>query len=163
MKRSNASTSTRRVSSAFCSSVVSGLRYSQPGALAVRGDVLDLVGDRAAVGLAQVRQRVGQRGAGDVHPQDLGRDLGHELRREPDGVGIERRIALGLGAQRVQPRGQVAVRAVCLQQRGRGLDGLQQLLVDDVRAALDRPRLAGRGGCGGRRGRRGRRAQRGPE
>ena len=34
---------------------------AQPHALAVRGDVLDLVGDRAAVGLAQVRQRVGQR------------------------------------------------------------------------------------------------------
>ena len=36
---------------------------AQPHALAVRGDVLDLVGDRAAVGLAQVRERVGQRRA----------------------------------------------------------------------------------------------------
>jgi hypothetical protein len=43
---------------------------AQPDALAVRGDVLDLVGDRPAVGLAQVRQRVGQRRAGDVDAQD---------------------------------------------------------------------------------------------
>ena len=36
---------------------------AQPHALAVRGDVLDLIRDRAAVGLAQVRQRVGERRA----------------------------------------------------------------------------------------------------
>jgi hypothetical protein len=77
---------------------------AQPGALAVRGDVLDLVGDRAAVRLAQVRQRVGERRARDVHPQDLGRDLRHELRREAEGLGIQRGIALGLRAERVQPR-----------------------------------------------------------
>ena len=35
-------------------------RLAQPQPLAVRGDVLDLVGDRPAVGLAQVGQRVGQ-------------------------------------------------------------------------------------------------------
>ena len=60
---------------------------AQPHALAVAGDVLDLVGDRAAVGLAQVRQRVGQRRARHVHAQDLGRDPGHDLGRQADGVG----------------------------------------------------------------------------
>ncbi len=70
MKRSSASTSTRRLSSVRRSSLVSSWRkapgldvLAQPHALAVRGDVLDLVGDRAAVGLAQVRQRVGERRA----------------------------------------------------------------------------------------------------
>jgi hypothetical protein len=63
MKRSSASTSIRRVSSASAArSLVSGLRKAPTRsaraatALAVGGDVLDLVGDRAAVGLAQVRE-----------------------------------------------------------------------------------------------------------
>ena len=108
---------------------------AQPDALAVRGDVLDLVGDRAAVGLAQVRDDVGQRLAGHADAQDRGRDLGHDLGRQLQRLGVERGVALGLGAERVQPRGQVAVRAVRLDQRHRGLDGLQQLEV----------RLAGHG------------------
>ena len=102
---------------------------AQPHALAVAGEVLDLVGDRAAVGLAQVRQRVGERRARDAHAQDPRRDPGHELGRQPDGLGVERGVALGLGAERVQPRGQVAVGAVGLQERRGGLHGLQQLLV----------------------------------
>ena len=102
---------------------------AQPHALAVRRDVLDLVGDRAAVGLAQVGQGVGQRVARHADAQDLGRDLAHQLGREPERLGIERRVALGLGAERVEPRGQVPVRAVGLDQRHRGLHGLQQLLV----------------------------------
>ena len=72
---------------------------AQPHALAVRGDVLDLVGDRAAVGLAQVRQRVGERVAGDADAQDPRRDLRHHLGREAERLGIERRVALGLGAR----------------------------------------------------------------
>ena len=46
---------------------------AQPHALAVAGDVLDLVGDRAAVGLSQVRQRVGEGRAGDAGAQDARR------------------------------------------------------------------------------------------
>ena len=144
MKRSNASTSTRRLSSAFCSSLVSGVRkrarldlLAQPHALAVAGDVLDLVGDRAAVGLAQVGQRVGQRRPRHVHAQDLRRDPGHQLRRQADGLGIERRVAVRLRAERVEPGGEVAVRAVGLDDRGRRLHRLQQLLVE-LPAARDR-------------------------
>jgi hypothetical protein len=60
---------------------------AQPDALAVRGDVLDLVGDRAAVGLAQVRQRVGERRARDADAQDLGRDLAMISGVRPSGSG----------------------------------------------------------------------------
>ena len=64
---------------------------------------------------------------GHADAQDRGRDLGHDLGRQLQRLGIERGVALGLGAERVQPRGEVAVRAVRLDQRHRGLDGLQQL------------------------------------
>ena len=124
---------------------------AQPRALAVAGDVLDLVGDRAAVGLAQVRQRVGQRRAGHVDAQDLGRDPGHQLGREAERLGVERGVALGLAAERVEPGGEMAVGAVRLDQRGRRLHGLQQLLVgrgEDLDARGD----VARGGRGGRRG-----------
>ncbi len=54
-----------RSSLVSCVSERAGLDpLAQPHALAVRGDVLDLIGDRAAVGLAQVRQRVGERRPG---------------------------------------------------------------------------------------------------
>ena len=133
---------------------------AQPHALAVRGDVLDLVGDHAAVGLAQARHDVGQRLARHADAQDRGRDLGHDLGRQLQRLGVERGVALGLGAERIQPRGEMAVRAVCLDQRHRGLDGLQKLQVG----------LAGHGGrrlgrLRGRRsgdGRRRRRRRRGP-
>jgi len=69
---------------------------AQPHALSVGGDVLDLIGDRAAVGLAQVRQRVGERRPRHVHAQDLRGDLRHQLGGEPDLLGFERRVALGL-------------------------------------------------------------------
>ena len=59
----------------------------------------------------------------------LRRDPRHQLGRQAERLGVERRVALGLGAERVEPRGEVAVRAVRLEQRGRGLDRLQQLLV----------------------------------
>ena len=75
---------------------------AQPHALAVRGDVLDLVGDRAAVGLAQVRQRVGQRGARHVHLEELRRDPRLQLGRQAERLGVEPGVALGLGAERVQ-------------------------------------------------------------
>ena len=153
MKRSSASTSVSRLSSAFCSSTVSGLRNS-PDSIASRshsrcrcdGDVLDLVGDRAAVGLPQVGQRVGERRAGDVHAQDPRRDLRHQLGGQAERLGVERRVALGLAAERVEPGGEVAVRAVRLEQRGRGLDRLHQLLVGRRGAAAGSRRARGRGG-----------------
>ena len=138
---------------------------AQPGALAVRGDVLDLVGDRAAVGLAQVRQRVRERRARHVGAQDLRRDPRHQLRREADRLGLERRVALGLGAERVELGGQVAVHAVRLEQRGRRLHRLQQRLVGrdgrpPAAVGCSTARVALRGGGRGRRGRRRRRAER---
>ena len=83
------------------------------------------------------------------------RDPGHELGRQAERLGVERRVALGLGAERVEPRGEVAVGAVGLEQRRRGLHGLQQLLVDGAgrrrrrgsRAAA--AAAAGAGGAGG--------------
>ena len=69
---------------------------AQPHALAVRGDVLDLIGDRPAVGLAQVRQRLGERLARHIHAQDASRDLRHHLRRQPRGLRVQLRLALGL-------------------------------------------------------------------
>ena len=136
---------------------LSGLdRLAQPQALAMRGDVLDLVGDRAAVGLAQMGQGVGQRGAGHVHAQDVGRDLGHDLGGEPQRRGVERGVALGLAPERIQPRGEVAVGAVGLEQRGGRLHGHHQLLVvaGAGRGARRRLRRGARGGGGRGGGRR---------
>ena len=108
--------------------VPAGLDHlAQPHPLLVRGEVLDLVRDRAAVGLAHPRQRLEQRLALDADPQDLGRDLRHQLRRQVEVLGLDRGVALGLGAERVEPGGEVAVGAVGLEQRGRRLHRLQQL------------------------------------
>ena len=112
----------------------------------MRTDVLDLVRDRPAVGLAQVRQRLGERLAGHVHAQDPRGDLRHQLSGQPERFGIERGIALGLPTERIELRGEMTVRPVGLEQRGRGLDRLQQLLVGR------RGRRGGRCGCGGRDG-----------
>ncbi len=96
MKRSSASTFTRRSQQRLA--LLAGQRLAegagldvlaQPHALAVGGDVLDLVGDRAAVGLAQVRKRVGERRPRHVHVEDLGRDLGLHLGRQPERLGVE--------------------------------------------------------------------------
>ena len=102
---------------------------AQPGALLVGGEVLELVGDRAAVGLAHPRQRLEQGLAGDADAQDRGGDARHQLRRQVEVLGLDRRVALGLAAERVEAGGEVAVGAVALEQRGGGLDRLQQLLV----------------------------------
>ncbi len=136
MNRSSESTWVSRRSSAFSSWLVSGLRNAPDSifsrsqrALAVRRDVLDLVGDRAAVGLAQVGQRVGERGARDVRAEDPRWDARHHLRREAERLRVQRRVALGLAAERVQAGGQVAVHAVGLEQRDGGLHGLEHRLV----------------------------------
>ena len=64
------------------------------------------------------------------HPdaQDRGRDLRHQLRGQVEVLGLDRRVALRLGAERVEVGREVAVGAVGLEQRGRGLHRLQQLL-----------------------------------
>ena len=48
--------------------------------------------------------------AGDVDAQDRGGDLLHQLRREAEALRLEGGIADGLGAERVEVRGQMAVR-----------------------------------------------------
>ena len=123
----------------------------QPHALLVRGEVLDLIGDRAAVGLAHPRQRLEQRLALDPDAQDRGRDLRHQLRGQVEVLGLDRGVALRLLAERVEARRQVPVRAVGLEQRGRGLHRLEQLGVG--RRARSRAPRARRGGQRRRRGR----------
>ena len=125
--------------------VATGLdRLAQPDALLVVGEVLDLVGDRAAVDLAQARIHVGERLALDVEPQERRGDARHErgrqLRDQP--LRLERRVAGRLGAERVEVRCEVPVRAVRLHERHRRGDAADQLVV-------------GSGGCR-RRCRRGR-------
>ena len=90
--------------------------------------------------------------------------LRHDLGGEAERLGVERRVALGLGAQRVQAGGEVAVGAVGLDERRGGLDGLQDLLVR--RRGGGRLGRLGRGGrgdlgrrAGGRHGRGGREAE----
>ena len=78
--------------------------------------MLDLVRDRPAVGLPQVRECVGEGRTRDRHAQDPRGDLGHQLRSQVQRLGIERRVTLGLAAERVELRRQVAVRAVSLDQ-----------------------------------------------
>jgi hypothetical protein len=124
----------------------SGLdRLPQPQPLPVRGDVLDLVRDRAAVGLAQMRKRLGECPARDVHAQDPRGNLRHQLERQAERLGIKRRIALRLAPEGIELGSKVSVGAMRLEQRGRRLHGLQQLFV-------------GRGRSSRRRGNRGRRS-----
>ncbi len=113
---------------------------AQPHPLLVRGEVLDLVGDRAAVGLAHPRQRLQQRLALDPDPKDVGGDARHQLRREVEVLGLQRRVALRLLAEGVDVRGQVPVRPVRLEQGGRGLHPLEQLLVRLCRRCARRRR-----------------------
>ena len=76
--------------------VAAGLdRLAQPHPLVVVVDVLDLVGDRAAVGLAQPGEDVRERVALDVCPQDRGGDALLELGREAEPLGVERGVAGG--------------------------------------------------------------------
>ena len=56
-------------------------RAPQPRTLGVVGDVLDLVGDRPAVDLAQAREHVREGLALDVDAEDRGRDQPLDLRR----------------------------------------------------------------------------------
>ena len=103
MKRSSASTSIEPLEQRL--RLVRGERaaegagldlLAQPLALTVRRDVLDLVRDRAAVGLAQVRQLLDERRALHVRAEQARGNARHQLGRETDVLGIERRVARGL-------------------------------------------------------------------
>src|SRR5262245_2918712 len=80
----------------------------QPHALLMAGDMLDLVRHRAAVGRAQLWQRVGQRLTLHVDAQHVRRNARHDLRRESEASGIERRIAERLAAEGIERRGEMA-------------------------------------------------------
>jgi hypothetical protein len=108
-------------------------RLAQPDATVVPGDVLDLVGDRAAVGLLKVGERVRERLARNGDAQDRRGDLPHQLGRQVHGLRVERRVAARRRAQRVEPRREVAVHAVRLDDRGRCLDRLEQDLPGSAR------------------------------
>ena len=124
-------------------------RLAQPDALGMVGDVLDLVRDRARVDGLQLRQRVGQRLALDVETEDGGGDarlqLGRQRGDEPRLV--ECRVAHRLGAERIEPRGKMAVHPVGLDERHRRRDAAEERLVDRL-AGGRRRRL--RHGLGGR-------------
>ena len=125
-------------------------RLPKPDALGVVGEVLDLVGHRAAVDLAEVRQRLLQRLARDMDAEERGRDALLQLRRQRRDQArlVERRIAERLGAERVEASREVAVHAVRLDERHRGGDGAEQRLVD---LRCGRLRRCGYGRRSGRR------------
>ena len=104
---------------------------AQPHPLLVVGDVLDLVGARAAVDLAKAREDVGRGLAGDVHAEERGRDPRLQLRgqRGVEPLGLERRVADRLRPERVESRRQVAVPADRLDDGNRRGHAREQLIV----------------------------------
>ena len=107
-------------------------RLPEPDALGVVGHVLDLVGDRAAVDLAQSGQRLEQRLARNVDAEQLRRDSCLQLRRQRrDQPGlVEGGVAEGLRSERVEPCRKVPVHPVRLDERHRGGDTAEERLVD---------------------------------
>ena len=118
-------------------------RMPQPDALLVVGDVLDLVCDRPAVDLAELRQHVRQGLALDSHSEHRRGNRLLQLRSElrDEQVRLERRVSDGLGAERVEVRGQMTVSPVGLDQRHRGGNASEQSLVRRGRGCLRRGRL----------------------
>ena len=106
-------------------------RLPQPDPLRMVRDVLDLVRARARVDLAEARQCVEEGLAGHGEPQQAGRDpalqLGRERRHEPRLV--ECRVTGRLGAERIEPRREVPMRAVRLDERHRRRDRSRQARV----------------------------------
>ena len=121
-------------------------RLAQPDALGVVRDVLDLVGARSHVHLAQPRKRLEQRVAGDVEPQQARWDPRLELGRERgDEPGlVERGVAHRLRAERIEPRSEMAVHAVRLDERHRRGDGAEEARLAGRRSPLDGRRRSGR-------------------
>ena len=81
---------------------------SQPHALLMTADVLDLVCDRTAVGRLEMRQCFRERFAWDINAEHLGGNPGHDVGRESQPADVERRIARRLAAERIEMRGEVA-------------------------------------------------------
>ena len=118
----------------------------QPDALLVVRDVLDLVRDRPAVDLAQLGQNVGEGLALDADAQHRGRDALLKLRgqRRLEQLGLERGVADGLGAERIEVCRKVAVRPDRLDQRHRRGDAPDEQVVGfrwRSRRRFDRSRL----------------------
>ena len=102
-------------------------RRSQPDALLVVGDVLDLVGQRPAVRLAQVRKRVGECLARNVDAQDLRRNLSHQLLGQPglEALRLEGGVPHGL-APKGSSRAAGGRASVRLDERHRSRDCAEQ-------------------------------------
>ena len=115
------------------------------------GDVLDLVRDRSAVDLAQAREDVREGFALDVNAEKRGGDARLELGRQRRLVLalVERGIPERLGAERVEMRRQMPVRANGVDERHRRCNATEKLCVD-----------SGRGRRSGRLGRSARRIDR---
>src|SRR5581483_7799607 len=64
----------------------------------------------------------------------------HDFFGQAERLGVEGRVAFGLAAQRIEPRGEMTVRPERLQQRGCRLHRLEHLLVGG--SALGNRRLA---------------------
>ena len=129
-------------------------RLPEPDALRVVGDVLDLVGDRPRVDLAQAGERLEQRLPGDREPEQPRGDPRLELRgqRRMQARLVERRVAHRLRPERIEARREVAVHAIGLDQRHRSRDPAEELGVDRRRRRLGGPGRLGteRDGCGWR-------------
>ena len=127
-------------------------RLPEPDALGMVGDVLDLVGDRARVDGAEERERLEQRVPFDVETEQGGRDARLQLGRQGrDESGlVERRVTHRLRAERVEPRCQVPVHAVRLDEGHGRCDTAEQVLVD--RGGRGLAWLCGLGGGRGVRG-----------
>ena len=80
--------------------------------------MLDLVGDRSAVGVPHPGKNLEQRFPLDPDSQDRGRDSRHQLRSQVEVLRLDRGIAARLLAERVQAGREMAVGSVGLEQRG---------------------------------------------
>ena len=118
---------------------------AQPHALLVARDVLDLERDRAAVHAPEIRQHLGEIVTGDINAQQVRGDPLHQLL----GQAVRRRVHRGVTdrrrAQRIQVRAEMAMSAVCLDERCRRLHRAEQ---DSIRRSLGDGRR-----CRRRRGR----------
>ena len=130
---------------------------AQPDALLVAAEVLDLIGNGAAVGVAQPGKDVGEGRTRHVHAEHVGGDRGHQRGSEPDGLRFHRRIAQRRRAQRVEMGTEVAMGAVSLDQRHARAHRGEDLVAGGPcrrRLADTRDRLLGEHGHRGHVGRR---------